>query len=182
MATLLRDPDIRTLLTPDIETRHPGAWIRHEVGLCAGERRVDVAAIDTQLHGYEIKSDVDTLARLAGQAEAYGRVFDRMTLVTTSRYLDAVTAALPVWWEVMAVDGSGLRMVREGTENANVDGFALAQLLWRDEALSVLKARGAARGLSKSRRWLVWQRLAAVVPLAELQGIVRDQLRARDWG
>ena len=177
---LLRDPDIRILLTRDLAHRHPAALIRHEMGLCAGERRIDIAAITPEaMHGYEIKSDVDTLARLAGQADAYGRVFDRMTLVTTARYVDAATAAVPDWWEVLVASAGILHQARPGATQSGLEPFALAQLMWRDEALAALKERGAAWGLSKKRRWIMWTRLVQVVPADELGRIVRTQLMTR---
>ena len=180
-AALLRDPDIRALLEPDLALRHPNALVRHEMGLCAGERRVDIAAITTDtMHGYEIKSDVDTLARLAGQAATYGRIFNRMTLVTTTRYVDAATAAVPDWWEVLVASGDTLRQARTGGTHEGLDPFALAQLMWRDEALAALKERGAARGLSRVRRWKLWTQLAEVVPAQELGLMVRTQLMARE--
>ena len=179
---VLRDRDIRTALDAALPRLHPGAFIRHEVGLCAGQRRVDVAVITREgMHGYEIKSDADTLARLAGQAEAYGRVFDRMSLVATERHLAAATAAVPPWWEILLAQGPALHQVRAGTGHTGVEAFALAQLLWREEALAELRARGAARGLSRARRWLVWTRLAQTVPLQELGAVVRDRLVARTW-
>src|SRR5262249_26817602 len=52
-----------------------------ELGLCRGRVRVDVAVVNGLLHGYEIKSDRDSLRRLAGQVEVYGKVLDRATLV-----------------------------------------------------------------------------------------------------
>jgi hypothetical protein len=45
-----------------------------EFGLEHGEVRVDVAVINGELHGYEIKSERDTLERLPRQVKAYSAV------------------------------------------------------------------------------------------------------------
>ena len=158
--------------------------VRHELGICAGKRRVDVAVINGELSGWEIKSDVDTLRRLAGQVTAYSSVLDRAVLVTTDRWLDHANSIVPEWWGVaVARDVSGSVMieeVRSPTINEDgIDPFALAQLLWRDEALAQLRVRGAAGGLSGKARHYVWERLATVVPIDELRQIVRATLRAR---
>ncbi|RKS09975.1 hypothetical protein DFP74_5720 [Nocardiopsis sp. Huas11] len=189
MAQQLRDTDIRKVLAADLHARYADdshTLIRHELGLCAGERRVDVAVINGEMVGYEIKSDVDRLDRLADQAEVYGRVFDRMSIVTTDRYLAEAVAMLPSWWEVLCIrqgrEGVSSEQVRAGKPNKGQDPFALAQLLWREEALEELKSRGLARGLSKKRRWVIWHHLAQAVPVAELRGVVRRRLKARrEW-
>jgi hypothetical protein len=189
MAQQLRDTDIRRVLAADLHARYADdshTLIRHELGLCAGERRVDLAVINGEMVGYEIKSDVDRLDRLADQAEVYGKVFDRMSIVTTDRYLAKAVAMLPSWWEVLCMrqgqEGVSSEQVRAGKPNEGQDPFALAQLLWREEALEELKSRGLARGLSKKRRWIIWQHIAQAMPMAELRGVVRRRLKARrEW-
>ena len=97
----MRDSDIRMALHGLLQARYgddPNTLIRHEVGLCAGKRRIDVALVNGELAGYEIKSDEDTLIRLAGQAEVYSRVLDRVTLVTTEHHLDHALDVIPYWW------------------------------------------------------------------------------------
>jgi hypothetical protein len=87
----VRDSDIRAALMTHVLATHfaePGTLLRHELGICAGQRRVNVALINGEIAGWEIKSDEDTLTRLAGQVDAYGQVLDRATLVTTPRWVD----------------------------------------------------------------------------------------------
>lgn len=192
----MRDTDIREALTRRLERSHahdPHTLIRHELGVQQGRRRIDVAVINGELTGYEIKSDHDTLARLGGQAHAYGEVLDRLWLVTTSRYVQPASAMLPAWWGILLAttrseDGHGasgkvsLRIVRRARLNVAQNSFAVAQLLWRDEALDVLRELDLHRGLSKKARWYVWERLADSVELGDLRGIVRDRLKARlEW-
>ena len=96
-----RDCDIRLALEARLVQQHgdePDTIIRHEVGICAGKRRIDMAVVNGELTGYEIKSDMDTLARLVGQANAYGSVLDRVVLVTTERHVDSALPLLPDWW------------------------------------------------------------------------------------
>ena len=157
--------------------------IRHELGLCAGKRLIDVAVIGSELVGYEIKSDADTLIRLAGQAQVYNRVLDRVILVTTQRHLAAAIAMLPRWWGIMVAgnaDGTvHLADVRPSALNSQVNALSLAQLLWREEALEELRLRGLGRGLSKKARHYVWTALTKAVGVNELRLIVRVRLRRR---
>lgn len=72
-----------------------------------------------------------------------------------------------------------LAEVRTASENPHQDVFALAQLLWRDEALTVLAARGLDRGVRAKARHYVWRRIAESIPLDELREIVRTTLKER---
>ncbi len=181
-----RDCDIRLALEANLVLVHgdePDTIIRHEVGICAGARRIDMALLNGELAGYEIKSDVDTLARLAGQAEAYGSVLDRATLVTTRRHLDGALSLLPSWWGIIVAHAESgsiiLEAFRSPRLNSEHDPFSLAQLLWKEEALDELQLRGLARGLSGKARHYIWAALADTVSVSELRSIVRSRLKAR---
>lgn len=151
------------------------------MGLCLGATRVDVAVINGSLHGYEIKSDRDTLVRLPTQVEIYNRVLDYSTIVCGSKYLGKVADIVPEWWGITEVSGTGSKPVfvehRAPSRNSTVDPLAIAQLLWRDEAAELLQCRGE-RVKSKETRWNLWDRLAEL-PLDDLQWCVRSQLKAR---
>lgn len=50
-----------------------------ELGICCGQGRIDLAVVNSLFHGYEIKSDRDSLRRLDNQVELYSKVLDRAT-------------------------------------------------------------------------------------------------------
>ena len=84
----IADPDIRAVLKSRLQAKHalePDTVVVEELGLCQGQVRVDMAVVNGVLHGYEIKSDCDTLRRLPNQVVAYGKVLDRATLVVGVR-------------------------------------------------------------------------------------------------
>src|SRR5689334_19879557 len=140
----MRDLDIRARLKNDLIVRHQDdreTVILDELGVCQGAVRVDVAVVNGLLAGYEIKSERDTLERLPAQAAAYGRVFDRVTLVTSGDHLLRVDTVIPGWWGLtMATnDGEGVTLyeIRPPKPNPVIDPSAIVQLLWRDEALAL---------------------------------------------
>ena len=185
----IRDCDIRLALEAKLVQQHgdePNTLIRHEVGICAGKRRIDVALVNGELTGYEIKSDMDTLVRLTGQAEAYGSVLDRAILVTTQRHLDRALVMLPNWWGIIVahVEQSNIRLeiFRDPGLNDKHDAFSLAQLLWREEALDELRLREMGLGLSNKARHYVWTALVDAISVNDLRSIVRTRLKARpEW-
>lgn len=159
----------------------------NEFDVCRGSSRVDVAVINGQLHGYEIKSERDNLNRLPDQMESYNLVFDTMTIVVAKNHLEKVSEMVPKWWGIQYVSGNPnklkLRTKREASPNKHVDSFFIAQLLWRNELLALLDSVPDIRHHynSKSRRDLA-DLVAETFPLPLLAESVRETLKARkDW-
>ena len=184
------DADIRAVLRERLDGRYgcdPEVRVVDEMNVDGGQSRVDVAVINGRLEGFEIKSERDSLKRLTRQAEGYGRVFDRMTIICAQCHLESTLAEVPDWWGVEVVevgrDGS-VRIVRRRTARANrgVEPAAVARLLWRDEALAALENLGRADGLRSKPRRVLWATLAEELAPTKLRAMVREHLRARrDW-
>jgi hypothetical protein len=180
----MRDGDVRLALRRDLRVRHPEpeTLLIDELDL-GGLARIDLAAVNGEFWGYEIKSDRDTLRRLPLQVEVYSRVLDRAALVVTARHQAHVVDLLPDWWAIYAArEGPGgveLVLDRPGGRNLDVDPFQLVQLLWRGEVLDELALRGLDRGVRSKPRRVVWERLAESLELVDLQMVVRSRLKTR---
>jgi hypothetical protein len=184
------DKQIRAQLRRFLSRKYandPETTIVEELGLYHGYCRVDLAVINGSLHGFEIKSDRDTFRRLARQAETYNKIFDFVTLVVGERHAQEAVCISPQWWGIQFAeqhwrDGVGLMQVREPVENPSPDNLAIAKLLWREEALTLLEQLGAADGLRSRPRKFVYSRLAEVAAIDKVRSYVRDRLRSRkDW-
>lgn len=180
------DAEIRSALRAYLLARCAGeadTALIEELGLCRGQVRIDLAVVNGLLHGFEIKSDRDSLRRLPSQAEVYSRVFERMTLVVGVRHLTEAMEVVPDWWGILRIDqrraGLAFRVVHRGRRNPARDPRALVELLWRDEALSLLAARDAARGVRGRPRSLVWDRLCEHLDLTEIAATVCAALKVR---
>lgn len=154
-----------------------------ELGLCRGQVRIDLAVVDGRLHGYEIKSDRDSLRRLDGQVDLYGKVLDRATLVVGARHLVEALRLLPAWWGVLRVyptaRGARLVLIRSGRRNPQRDARSLVELLWLDEARAMLARRDGARGFRGWPRRVVWDRVCEYYQVDEIAAAVRQSLKAR---
>jgi hypothetical protein len=188
-ADALLDLDIRAALHRRLDAQHgkdPKALVVDELALCQGEARVDVAAVNGRLEGYEIKGPRDSLARLPGQRDAYNRVFDRMTIVCADRHASAIEKLVPAWWGLWGVvvrrNEISLTQVRRPRANPAIESLAVAQLLWRGEALALLAQHGIADGLRSKPKRELWSALAKGLPLTALRRGVREAIGARgDW-
>lgn len=182
----MRDADVRASVIGMLREQHDNddaTRIVEEMGIWSGYARIDVAVINGELTGYELKSDRDTLDRLPAQAELYSRVFDRVVLVVGRKHVAAARALVPRWWGITIAStgraGVDLAAKRMPKPNPAVDPYLLAKLLWRDEALSVLVSENLARGFKTKSVDELHQRLANNVPLIELAHHVRLALKAR---
>jgi hypothetical protein len=177
------DADVRALLKRHLAEihAHTPTLILDELGLCEGNVRVDVVAVNGELEGFEIKSPADSLARWPKQRRVYSKVVDRAWLVATDKALEA--AKPPAWWGLIRIvetaDRLGIRVVRESKRNPSPDPMAIAQLLWHAEALEALERRGLARGVRSKRRAFAWQRLVEALTVDEIRFEVRAALQAR---
>jgi hypothetical protein len=182
----MRDSDVRAALHVRLQAEHGHELARtrfvDELSLC-GEVRVDVAVMNGELAGYELKSERDTLRRLPRQIEIYSRVLDRATLVVAACHVDHAAGSLPDWWGLVVARSErgvlGLERVRAAERNERIDADALVQLLWRDEVLDELTIRGLDHRVRSGNRRRMWARLTESVPLDELRHVVRERLKRR---
>jgi len=181
----MRDRDARAVLLASLGREHrddPDTRIIEELGIDRGDRRVDVAVVNGSLHGFEIKSDADTLDRLPGQSAAYSGALDLATLVTAPRHVEHALAVVPEWWGITLVEdlgsGWGLVPLREAGANPSRSSGSLAQFLWRDELVDALTGTGSDPSVGKLRRRELIA-LASALPVATLAPAVRSALKGR---
>jgi hypothetical protein len=179
------DAEIRPALRECLLRRHanqPDTVLIEELGLCRGKVRVDLAVVNGSLHGFEIKSDRDSLRRLAAQVDLYSQVLDRATLVVGERFAPFATSLVPAWWGVVRVSitASGLRFttLRRSRLNPQRNARVLAELLWAGQALALLEERSAARGMRGKPRRVLWDRVCECLSVEEIAAAVRDRLKA----
>ena len=186
----LNDPDVRELLLPFIRQEHAESsniLLVEEFAIYGGANRADIAAFNGTSHGYEIKSDRDTLDRLPSQVDAYGAIFERATLVSGPRHLDCARDIVPKWWGIVEVqsgnDGGGLLYrIREAQPNPAPCAVSIASLLWRPELLELLSKLGLDMGVRSKPNETLVRLLATHVETARLSFYVRETLRSRgDW-
>lgn len=189
-APAMRDIDIRRALRVEMARRHcgePDTLIVEELGLCQGTARIDLAVVNGSIHGYEIKSEHDTLARLPNQTDIYNRALEFITIVVAPIHVNKIGKIIPAWWGILCAlqDGNDLRLEqsRESARNPEIMPFALAQFLWREEALQALADHGLAIGMRHKSRDHLWRRIALEFTHEELEHTVCERLKRRgaDW-
>lgn len=185
----MRDVEIRKALHQNY-LRH--YWedgesiVLDELPVCAGRTIADLAVVNGSLHVFEIKGTFDSLQRLEGQISNYEKVFDYITIVTTKNHLNGILKSISEnhgIWLMAEKDGViSKEEIRAPKRNTFVDTFATAQLLWKEEALSLLIDHGISKGLKGKRKWIIWQKLAESFSIDSLSSQVRHKLKSRiNW-
>lgn len=182
----MKDAHLRTALKHDLQSHYatdPETVVIEELGILHGRCRIDIAVVNGRMHGYELKSDRDTLSRLPEQVQAYSAVFDCVTLVVGERHVRRAIEIVPDWWGVSVgrFDSGNLSIhhLKLPLTNPAPEAMSVVRLLWRNEALSLLGEVGSARGArSKPREWIYVELVAAASP-AYLRSAVRQCLKNR---
>lgn len=183
----MRELDVRKALYKnqigEILKQHPLSLVIDELGVLEGKYRIDVAVINSKLHGFEIKSASDNLDRLPAQQSTYNQIFDRMTLVADERHVAEALQIVPSWWGLISVsfrDGQPfLNEIWPSRQNLSVDPLAVSQLLWRAEALELLRDLGMDYGVRKKSRKVMWRLLAKVLEPEQLRSAIYNKLKSR---
>ncbi|WP_266032879.1 sce7726 family protein [Brucella intermedia] len=182
----MRDVDVRQAILNRLSDHYANdrdTRVVEEMGIWSGVVRIDVAVINGELSGYELKSDSDTLDRLSTQAFYYEKVFEKLILVVGSRHIEKARNVLPKWWGIIEARSSGrgieLKDRRKPRKNPRQEAFVLAQLLWKEEALAILDRWGLAKGWKSKSAREINQRLASELPIIQLNEEVRTMLKIR---
>jgi hypothetical protein len=187
---LTNDKVIRAELKKVIEEKYKNAPVRIIEELCLDDKstRIDIAVVNGILHGYEIKSDLDTLIRLPKQMNTYNSIFDQITLVVGVQHLYEAFNLIPDHWGVMIAktneDGSiYFNKIREASENKLQKKLSIAKLLWKNEAIGVLEDIGYSYGYKSKSKDVIHEKISSILDLDTLKNKVRETLllSRTDW-
>jgi hypothetical protein len=162
----------------------PDTIVVDELGLAHAKARIDVAVINGCVHGYEIKSSVDTLNRLPAQLELYSQCLKKLTLVCAPRHVEKVVRIAPQWCGILEAE-KGARgavkftTVRRTGLNEQIDPVQLAHLLWRPEAVDLLSRFETRKKILNRPRKELYEALAEVMTIPQLTVAIREFMQLR---
>ena len=175
------DGDIRSALHAKRLGRlkaQPDTLVIDELGLAHARSRIDVAVINSCIHGYEIKSAKDNLDRFATQIDIYRQTLQKLTLVAAPKHVASIMTHAPEWCGVIVAEqgprgGISFHVLRNTIANPDIDPVMMAHLLWRDEVIELLSRAGyAPKDLRRPRRQL-YEILCEAMTLREITSSIR---------
>jgi hypothetical protein len=156
----------------------PDTLVIDELGLAHARSRIDVAVINGCIHGYEIKSAMDSLDRLTIQIDIYRQTLQKLTIVAAPKHVGGVMAHAPEWCGVISAEqgprgGINFQVLRNAVTNPELNPVMMAHLLWRDEVIELLGQAGyAPKDLRRPRRQL-YEMLCEAMPIREITASIR---------
>ena len=156
-----------------------------ELGLHHGKARIDIAVINGNLCGIEIKSARDDLSRLPTQVDVYNLIFNKITLVLAEKFLDDAKKMVPSWWGLVTVTegprgGIHLNKIRVEKPNIDVKMDSLVRLLWRDEVIRLLESNGITGPCLREPRAVLYNILTETIDYKTLHKTVCTTLKYRE--
>lgn len=182
----LKDEQMRSILFEFYEDRGKRLRFFEEFRLGKKTRADAVLVTETELIGFEFKSDKDTLNRLPHQVRDYERFCDRNYLVTGQKYRDRAFSEIPEHWGVYCVymdsnEQLQLECLREACPNSKrMRLHNQLRLLWRSELIPIIRKHKLGAVSTKNKLELVRtmeHSLTKEVQKAELT----DALLERDY-
>ncbi|NIK11151.1 sce7726 family protein [Alkalibacillus almallahensis] len=184
---LLNEAEVRNLLLEDLNNElkeDEYTRIINELGIDYGASRVDVAVVNGIIHGYEIKSDLDTLDRLPNQISYYNRVFERMTIVSSRKYYEKVNELVPKWWGIKIISADGSRLICKRTgrrKNKNQDKSLLLKLLWKKDLENFVDIMGFDKKIKKLRKKQLLELFLQEAEIDLVRNYVYEVLKNREF-
>lgn len=135
MSQPFNERQIKCRLIDALLRQFPSSIIGTEVPFLSRRRWVDVLVISRRgdLIAYEIKSGLDSLAKLEGQARDYLSTFNRLNVIVAAKYADTVRTNLPtrVGYAVFDQRTTQFKYRRRAVKQDRLAKQNLTQFLWK---------------------------------------------------
>lgn len=182
MKAIRTEPAIKAALIDRLYAKGevcPDAVLISEMVVDNWARRADVVLANGKLSAFEIKSDLDSLARLPGQLETYRNFFERVIVVITPRFLKRTEEIVPEGIGIWVVENDGHEGIKEKrrARTFELSAEAAINLMTVTDLRRLLSANGVT-GLGRgSRREL--EVLVRNLTRKDLAAAARDSVKRR---
>jgi hypothetical protein len=157
------------------------AVLINEMVVANWSRRADLVVANGKLHAFEIKSDLDSLRRLEGQLETYLNRFDKVTVVSTPKFIPIIKECadprVEIWCATGGEQGVRISVARRGTSAIVTNKRVLSGYLLKGELVSLLNKQGHTVGVDMPRNEL--EALAESLSIKCLRAFVLVALKQR---
>ena len=141
----LKDEQMRSILFEYYEERGKRMRFFEEFRLGRKTRADALLVTETEMIGFEFKSDKDTLTRLEHQVHDYERFCDRNYLVTGQKFKEKAPEEIPEHWGIYCIymdDSQTLQLECIRKAQPNQKRMRLhnqLRLLWRSELIPIIR-------------------------------------------
>lgn len=148
-----------------------------EMTVANWSRRADVVLANGKLWAFEIKSEVDSLSRLSGQAETFRSYFEKFVIVAAARFEPAIAAMNLDGVGIWIADADGSLKQRVAPRQTVLAPDAYISLMTAAELRRLLAANGVKCSKDAPRARV--EDLATALPTGDLAAAARDAVKCR---
>lgn len=179
----LDDCQIRIQLYSYLENNNDHVRIFPELRL--NNSRADLLVVtDSVLTGYEIKSDLDSFARIKTQIANYDCFCDYCYVVIGYKHKQKVIKHVPDYWGILVIfkvgDKYGIELFRLPSKNPKAITKNKIKLLWRRELVNISFRNGLSKCSGKSR-YFIKEKLIKNIDENKLLHEITHELFERDY-
>ena len=179
----LSDPEMREALFAYLDDKHPKIRIFDEKEI--GKSRADfIAVTDSTITGYEIKSDLDSYARLKRQVRDYNKYCDFCYAVAGKSHQKGIVKHIPAFWGILVIskeDGQiEVYEMRPPDMNPKDTIDNKLSMLWKKEIQNIAAKNGLPKYSDKNKKYLQ-RMLREMIPHKQLMQSLTDELFERDY-
>ncbi|EIA1588306.1 sce7726 family protein [Vibrio parahaemolyticus] len=129
----LLEADIKALTLTYLRDKNiidENSIIMNELTVGNFSRRVDLAVCSQgKLLAFEIKSEADSLCRLAGQLDKYLEYFDKVVVVSDTKFISSLTESLPTKIGLWEVANAKIKVKQKGQLQRKIDNSKLIDMM-----------------------------------------------------
>ena len=179
----LSDPEMREALFAYIDAGHQKVRIFDEKEI--GRSRADfITVTDSIITGYEIKSDLDSYARLKSQVRDYNKFCDICYAVVGKSHQKGIIKHIPDFWGVLVISKEGGQIDIFLSRTADINPKEITDnklsILWKKEIQNIAAKNGLPKYHDKKKRYLM-RMLREMIPHDQLMRALTDELFERDY-
>jgi hypothetical protein len=156
-----------------------------DLGLAHHKSRIDLTALSPlTIHGYQIKSDRNTLIHVEAQIKIYEQTLPYLTFVVTPMHVNPILEITPDWCGILTVIQQPINRInfsfaRHEKPSPKLNPIMLAHILRQDEAIELLNEYGYAPKELNQPRNRLYHLLTECMTVPEIIASIRDKVAKR---
>jgi len=127
------EPDIKALALNYLRSKNlinDNSIIMNEFTIGSFSRRVDLVIYsDNKLIAFEIKSEADSLYRLNGQIDKYLEYFDKVIVISDSKFTSTIMTLLPESVGIWEVNCLKIKVIKRGKTKNKINNESLISMM-----------------------------------------------------
>jgi len=144
-----------------------------EVPFSENKRLADLVLFRNHVHAFEIKGDFDNLTKLKSQLFDYHKVFEKVTLITTTKHIKRASISVPPKTGIILLNDTQIKVIRRPKLTQKLSKSSLLMFLNKMDIAKLLKCKANAISTDEIRR------LAERMPLKIIKKAAYQKMRGR---